>query len=55
MDYSFQAFRSFLAVIFNMQIAATRGLSELVSWQIWIPHTQIKLKHPSIHNCTIFI
>ena len=31
------------AAIFKWPMAATRGLGQLVSRQIWIPHTQIRL------------
>ena len=41
------------AAIFKTPITATRGLGELVSRQIRIPHTQIKLEHILTHNCTI--
>ena len=41
------------AAIFKSPIAATRGLGQISSRQIWIPHTQIRLKHPSKDNCTI--
>ena len=42
-----------LAAIFKTQITATRGLESLMSRQIRIPHTQIRLEQPLIHNCTI--
>ena len=45
--------RDLSAAIFKSPIAATRGLGELVSRQKWIPHTQIRLEQPLIHNCTI--
>ena len=37
-------FERISAAIFKWPIAATRGLGQLVSRQIWIPHTQIRLK-----------
>ena len=42
-----------LAAIFKMQIMATRGPESLVSRQIQIPHTQIRLKHLKSYNCAI--
>ena len=45
--------RDLSAAIFKSPIAATRGVGELVSRQKWIPHTQIRLEQPLIHNCTI--
>ena len=42
-----------LAAIFKMQITATRGPESLVSRQIQIPHTQIRLKHLKSYNCAI--
>ena len=48
-------FERISAAIFKWPIAATRGLGQLVSRQIWIPHTQIRLKpenHVIAQFCT---
>ena len=48
-------FERISAAIFKWPIAVTRGLGQLVSRQIWIPHTQIRLKpenHVIAQFCT---